>query len=78
MAYGALGATAGVAAGAGLMYEGEKVEGDWDREKYRMEGDVGQGVQDVEDFPEDAARWTGRKVSAVLCSLSGHCVRKWI
>ena len=63
MAYGALGAAAGVAAGAGLMYEGEKVHEDWDRDKYRLEGDVDEGVQDVADFPEDAARWTGRKVS---------------
>lgn len=52
--YGALGAAAGVAGGALLMHEGHEVKQDWDRDEQR-----------VEDFPEDAAQWTGRKVGEV-------------
>lgn len=48
----------------------------FEEDKYRAEYDVNRaenyvdnkvynGVQDVEDFPEDAARWTGRKVQEV-------------
>ncbi|KIW40291.1 uncharacterized protein PV06_07502 [Exophiala oligosperma] len=37
----------------------------WDEDKYRVENDVRQDVDNVEDFPEDAARWTGRKVQDV-------------
>lgn len=33
-------------------------DGEWDNTKDRME-------QNVEDFPEDAARWTGDKVGEV-------------
>jgi len=61
----AFGAVAGVVGGALLMHEGEKVEDKWDEDKYRVENDVTGGVQDVEDFPEDAAGWTGRKVQEV-------------
>ncbi|KAK5051568.1 hypothetical protein LTR84_003220 [Exophiala bonariae] len=61
----ALGAVAGLAGGALLMHEGEKVEEKWDEDKYRIDNDISNGVQDVEDFPEDAARWTGRKVGEV-------------
>ena len=34
------------------------LEQDWDRDKYRTE-------QDVENFPDNAANWTGRKVGEV-------------
>lgn len=37
----------------------------WDDDKYRLENDARDGVQDVEDLPDDAARWTGRKVQEV-------------
>lgn len=35
------------------------------REEQHMERRWDDGVQDVEDFPEDAARWTGETVGAV-------------
>ncbi|KZT23595.1 hypothetical protein NEOLEDRAFT_1136398 [Neolentinus lepideus HHB14362 ss-1] len=56
--YGAVGAAAGLAGGALLDHEAHKVENDWDRDKYRVENDV-------ENFPDDAARWTGRGVGDV-------------
>lgn len=82
MMYGAAAGAAGLVGGAILMHEGEKIrelsltepkidalltlydtDEDWDEDKERIE-------QNVEDFPEDAARWTGEKVctssSAVL------------
>lgn len=34
------------------------------------------GVQDVEDFPKDAARWTGEKVQEVE-DIPDHVDRKW-
>lgn len=34
------------------------------------------GVQDVEDFPDDAARWTGRKVQEVE-DIPEDIDRKW-
>jgi hypothetical protein len=40
-------------------------EDKWDEDKYRFDNDISNGVQDVEDFPEDAARWTGKKVGEV-------------
>ncbi|EMF12703.1 uncharacterized protein SEPMUDRAFT_45291 [Sphaerulina musiva SO2202] len=62
----ALGAAAGLAGGAFLMHEGhemkEKIEGTEERfeeDKYRAED------RDVEDAPEDVARWAGRKVQDV-------------
>ncbi|KEF57024.1 uncharacterized protein A1O9_07214 [Exophiala aquamarina CBS 119918] len=61
----ALGVVAGLAGGALLMHEGEKVEEKWDEDKYRFDNDVSNGTEDVEDFPEDAVRWTGRKVGEV-------------
>lgn len=46
-------------------------EGDWDREKYRVENRFEHGVQNVEDFPDDAARWAGRTVwPSSLCPCS--------
>ncbi|KAL4894575.1 hypothetical protein BDV59DRAFT_200912 [Aspergillus ambiguus] len=60
--YAAGGAVAGVAVGAAgtaiVMNEGEEIREDWNREEARME-------QNVEDFPEDAAQWTGEKVGEV-------------
>ena len=41
------------------------LERDWDRDKYRMGQKVDDGVQDVENFPDNAANWTGRKVGEV-------------
>ena len=35
-----------------------RIEDDWDEDKYRVE-------QDVDDFPDNAARWTGEKVGEV-------------
>jgi len=72
----ALGAAAGVLGGALLMHEGEKVEEKWDEDKYRLEGDARDGVQDVEDFPDDAARWTGSKVQEVD-DIPQDVERKW-
>lgn len=74
--YGALGAAAGLAGGAFLMHEGEEVKDDLEGDKYRAEerfqGDeyrtdegfdrFGNGV---ENFPDDAAQWTGEKVGEV-------------
>ena len=46
--------------GAGLAgYEGQRMENDYDREKYRVE-------DEVEYAPENAARWTGRKVRMLV------------
>ncbi|TFK51142.1 hypothetical protein OE88DRAFT_1660484 [Heliocybe sulcata] len=56
--YGAMGAAAGLAGGALLDHEAHNVENDWDRDKYRVENDV-------ENFPDNAAQWTGRKVGEV-------------
>ncbi|KAK3669906.1 hypothetical protein LTR78_010217 [Recurvomyces mirabilis] len=58
MMYGAMGAAAGLAGGAFLMHEGGKIEDRFEEDKYRVE-------DDVEDFPENAARWTGNKVQEV-------------
>lgn len=58
LAYGALGAGAGLAGGAYLMHESGEARQDWEQDKYRME-------ENVENFPDDAARWTGRKVGEV-------------
>ncbi|RMJ21369.1 Alpha-methylacyl-CoA racemase, partial [Aspergillus sp. HF37] len=51
LAYGAAGAAAGLLGGAVLAHEGEKIYDNFEEEK-----------QDAEEFPEDAARWTGEKV----------------
>jgi hypothetical protein len=51
-------------------------DNDYEEDKYRVEGDVDNagryvdrkwdnGVQDLEDAPEDAARWTGEEVQRV-------------
>ncbi|KAL6252894.1 hypothetical protein RBB50_000613 [Rhinocladiella similis] len=61
----ALGVLGGALAGAFVEHEGKKVEEKWDEDKYRVENDVRQDVDNVEDFPEDAARWAGRKVQDV-------------
>ncbi|KAK0277735.1 hypothetical protein LTR35_009571 [Friedmanniomyces endolithicus] len=56
--YGAMGAAAGLAGGAFLMHESGNIENDYERDKYRVENDV-------EDFPENTARWGGEKVQEV-------------
>jgi hypothetical protein len=85
MMYGAAAGAAGLVGGAILMHEGEKIrelsltepkidalltlyntDEDWDEDKERIE-------QNVEDFPEDAARWTGEKVCALLSCLRMTC-----
>ncbi|KAK9636386.1 hypothetical protein HCH54_009685 [Aspergillus fumigatus] len=58
MMYGAAAGAAGLVGGAILMHEGEKIHEDWDEKKERIE-------QNVEDFPENAARWTGEKVGEI-------------
>ncbi len=52
------------------------VEEKWDDAKYGLENDVRDGVQDVEDFPEDTARWTGEKVQDVE-DIPQDVERKW-
>jgi hypothetical protein len=61
----ALGAVAGLAGGALLMHEGEKAKEHWDEDKYRAEQKFDDGINDVEDAPEMAAQWMGRKVQDV-------------
>ncbi|KAK4545101.1 hypothetical protein LTR36_003652 [Oleoguttula mirabilis] len=56
--YGAMGAAAGLAGGVFLAHEAGNVKDDYERDKYRVE-------DDVEDFPDNAAQWTGRKVGEV-------------
>ncbi|KAJ9355537.1 hypothetical protein DTO282E5_3925 [Paecilomyces variotii] len=58
LTYGVAGLAAGAVGGALLMHEGEKIHEDWDEDKDRIENNVA-------DFPEDAARWTGEKVGEV-------------
>lgn len=41
------------------------MENRFEGDKYRMENRVDNGIQDVEDLPEDAAAWTGRRVGDV-------------
>ncbi|QKX61210.1 uncharacterized protein TRUGW13939_08357 [Talaromyces rugulosus] len=55
VAYGVAGAAAGLVGGALLMHEGEEIHDEWEGEKEHIE-------QRVEDFPENAAEWTGDKV----------------
>ncbi|EOA88214.1 uncharacterized protein SETTUDRAFT_38886 [Exserohilum turcica Et28A] len=69
--YAAAGA-AGLAGGALLMHESDKIEEGFDHAKENVENFpenaaqwTGEKVQAVEDFPEDAAEWTGEKVQAV-------------
>ncbi|OAL44695.1 hypothetical protein IQ07DRAFT_521255 [Pyrenochaeta sp. DS3sAY3a] len=49
---------AGVAGGALLMHESEEIKDDFERDKYRVENDVS-------NFPENAANWTGEQVGRV-------------
>lgn len=56
--YGALGAAAGLAGGAFLAHEAGDISQDFEADKSRLENNV-------EDFPSDAARWTGEKVQEV-------------
>jgi hypothetical protein len=72
----ALAAIGGLAGGALLMHEGEKVEDHWrsdeeqfgydkDRLENRVDNDENRVANDVEGFPDDAAGWVGRKVGDV-------------
>lgn len=40
-------------------------EEDWDEDKYKMEQRVDNFGNDVENFPENAANWTGQQVGNV-------------
>jgi hypothetical protein len=71
LAYGAAGAAAGVLGGAVLAHEGEKIctfslSLTTSRQPDTLTGaaddNFEEDKQDAEDFPEDAARWTGEKV----------------
>lgn len=64
MKYAAAG-VAGVAGGALLMHEGEEMKDDWERDKYRMENRVDEFGNDISNFPENAAGWTGEQVGRV-------------
>ncbi|CAO2647553.1 Nn.00g084750.m01.CDS01 [Neocucurbitaria sp. VM-36] len=63
--YAAAGA-AGVAGGALLMHEGDEIKEGWDRDKDRFENRVDEDryrvENDVSNFPENAAGWTGEQV----------------
>ncbi|KAF9885652.1 hypothetical protein FE257_012743 [Aspergillus nanangensis] len=54
----AAGLAVGAIGGAVLMHEGEEIHDDFEQDKARFE-------QGVEDFPQDAAQWTGEKVGEV-------------
>jgi len=56
---------AGVAGGALLMHEGHEMHEDFERDKYRMEDRVDEFGNDVSNFPENAAGWTGEQVGRV-------------
>lgn len=43
----------------------EEAAESWNREEDRMERRFDDGVENVEEFPEDAARWTGEAVGEV-------------
>ncbi|KAK7533277.1 uncharacterized protein J3D65DRAFT_77272 [Phyllosticta citribraziliensis] len=69
MAYGAMGAVGGAAAGALLMHEGDEIAQDWDQDKARLERNVeaapyetaefvGEGVGSVERGADRAEDWT--------------------
>jgi len=60
---------------------------DYDQDKYRVENDVRRdemgierrfdnGVQDVQDFPDDAARWAGRETQRVE-DIPDRVERRW-
>jgi hypothetical protein len=72
----ALAGVAGLAGGALLMHEGEKVEDHWqrdeeqfaydkDRIENRVDYDENRFENGVENLPDNAARWTGQKVGEV-------------
>ena len=52
------------------MHEGEEVKQDWEEDKYKAEAKWDRFEDRVDDAPEDAARWTGRKVSPIVFSYS--------
>jgi len=83
----ALAGVAGLAGGALLMHEGENIKQDWDRDEERVDYDADRagnyvenkfdnGVQDVEDAPEDVAGWAGRKTQEVE-DIPQDIDRKW-
>ncbi|KAH7084332.1 hypothetical protein FB567DRAFT_79761 [Paraphoma chrysanthemicola] len=56
---------AGVAGGALLMHEGHEIKDDYEEDKYRAEARVDQWGNDISNFPENAAGWTGEQVGRV-------------
>jgi len=55
---------------------GNRVDYDGDRVENWGERKVYDGVQDIENFPEDAAQWTGNKVQEVE-DIPEDIERKW-
>ncbi|KAI4924258.1 uncharacterized protein J4E92_007339 [Alternaria infectoria] len=53
---------AGVAGGALLMHESDKIEDGWDSAKANVSNGVDEFGNDVSNFPENAAGWTGEQV----------------
>ena len=51
-------------------------EDKFDNAKYDLENDARDGVQDVENFPDNAARWTGEGVQNVE-DIPERFERKW-
>ncbi|KAK8153476.1 hypothetical protein BKA80DRAFT_258074 [Phyllosticta citrichinensis] len=81
MAYGAMGAVGGVAAGALLMHEGDEIAQDWDEDKARLERNVeaapyetaefvGSGVGSVERGADRAEDWTEQQYDAAARDIS--------
>ncbi|KAI8931677.1 hypothetical protein NX059_011324 [Plenodomus lindquistii] len=56
---------AGVAGGALLMHEGEEIKDDFEHDKYRVENRIDEFGNDISNFPENAAGWTGEQVGRV-------------
>ena len=46
-------------------YDENRVQQGWDQDKADVENTAYDGVQDVENAPEDVAGWAGRKVDEV-------------
>ncbi|KAK7552406.1 hypothetical protein IWX49DRAFT_134179 [Phyllosticta citricarpa] len=81
MAYGAMGAVGGAAAGALLMHEGDEIAQDWDEDKARLERNVeaapyetaefiGDGVGSMERGADRAEDWTERQYESAAREVS--------
>lgn len=47
------------------MHEGHEIKEDWEEDKYRVDEWGNRVENNVEEFPENAAQWTGEKVGEV-------------